>query len=142
MTPTEYMDAAKQRMGITSDYELARRLDENPGTISGIRAKKRGMPVEMAFRIAITLEQDPAAVYAEIKAQDEKDVRKREFWAGFLRRAAVVAALACTLALNYSATYEGAAATLGGVLVASAALLLRRASTHNLPLCRWNHSAL
>lgn len=128
MTPIEYLDAAKGRMGINSDYELARKLEENAGTIAGIRAGKRGVPVEMAFRIAITLELDPATVVADLESQREKNAKRREFWAGFTRRAAVVAALVCTLALSFSATYEDAAVTLGGLAAASAVgfLLTRR----------------
>ncbi len=124
MTPNEYLDAAKAKMGVESDYELAKRLESNRGNINEIRAGKRGVPVEMAFRLAITLELDPATVVADLESQREKNGKSREFWTGFIRRAAVVAALACTLALNFSATYEGAAATIGGVAAASAALWL------------------
>ncbi len=111
-------------MGIDSDYELARRLEENAGTIASIRSGKRGVPVGMAFRLAITLELDPATVVADLESQREKNEKRRAFWTGFIRRAAVVAALACTLALNFSATYEGGAATIGGALAASAVLWL------------------
>lgn len=69
MNPIEYLEAAKQAMGITSDNELAKRLEANRGTISAIREGKRGVPVEMAFRLAITLNQDPATVLADLESQ-------------------------------------------------------------------------
>ncbi len=124
MTPNEYLDAAKAKMGVESDYELARRLECPNGHVTEMRNGKRGVPLAIAFKLAITLELDPATVVADLESQREKNMKRREFWTGFIRRAAVVAALACTLALNFSATYEGAAATIGGVAAASAALWL------------------
>lgn len=128
MTPNEYLDAAKAAMEITSDYELAKRLEIPSGNIPPMRRGERHVPIDVAFKIAITLEIDPAGVVADLESQREKNAKRREFWTGFLRRAAMVAAFACTLALSFSATYEDAAVTLGGLAAASAVgfLLTRR----------------
>ncbi|WP_374279223.1 helix-turn-helix domain-containing protein [Azonexus sp.] len=126
MTPSEYLDAAKQRLNIESDYELAKRLEIPRQYVSAYR---KGASIDnlTAFKLAITLELDPATVLADLESQREKDEKKRGFWTGFMRRAAIVAALACTLAWSYSATYEDAARLLGGVaMAASAAYWLRR----------------
>lgn len=121
MTPSEYLDAAKAKMSVESDYELAKKLESNRGNINEIRAGKRGVPVEMAFRLAITLEMDPATVVADLESQREKNAKRRDFWTGFIRRAAAVAALACTLALSYSGISGEEAAALGGMLAVSSA---------------------
>lgn len=122
MNQIEYLDAAKQAMGITSDNELAKRLEANRGTISAIREGKRGVPVEMAFRLAITLNQDPATVLADLEAQREKNPKRAAFWRSFLKRAALVVLIACTLASNFIGTSATEAATLGGMLAGSAAV--------------------
>lgn len=128
MTPNEYLDATKAKIGVESDYELAKRLECPNGHVTEMRSGKRGVPLAIAFKIAITLELDPATVVADLESQREKNAKRREFWTGFTRRAAVVAALVCTLALSFSATYEDAAATLGGLAAASTVgfLLTRR----------------
>lgn len=143
MTPSEYLDAAKARLGVESDYELAKRLEAPRGNITEIRQGKRGVPVEMAFRLAITLELDPASVVADLESQREKNEKRRSFWAGFLQRAAAVAALACTLALSYSAISGNEGAALGGAaVVASATYFLRRVYAHNLYYVKSQSKAL
>lgn len=142
MTPNEYFDEAKKRMGIVSDYELAKRLEIPSGNIPPMRRGERNVPLDVAFRLAITLELDPATVVADLESQREKNEKRREFWTGFIRRAAVVAALACTLALNFSATYEDGAAMIGGVAVASAALWLAMRLRIIGTLCKTHHCAM
>lgn len=39
MTPTEYIDAAKEKMGLSSDYELAKRLGIPNANLPGMRAR-------------------------------------------------------------------------------------------------------
>lgn len=103
MKPNEYLDAAKTRLKIESDYELAKRFGAHTGSIAEIRNGKRAVPLDVAFKLAITLELDPAQVVADLEAQREKNPTRQGFWHSFLSRAAVVAALACTLALSFSA---------------------------------------
>lgn len=126
MTPSEYLDACKAKIGVESDYKLSKRLDCPNGYVAEMRSGKRGVPLEIAFKLAITLELDPATVVADLEAQREKNPKRRDFWAGFIRRAAVVAALVCTLGLSFSGISEGEAAALGGAMAASAAYFLAR----------------
>lgn len=126
MTPSEYLDAAKQRLSIESDYELAKRLEIHRQRVSSIRSGTLPIDNLTAFKLAITLELDPATVLADLESQREKDEKKRGFWTGFMRRAAIVAALACTLAWSYSATFEDAARLLGGVAMAASAAYWQR----------------
>lgn len=103
MKPSEYLDAVKARLSVTSDYELAKRLGVGNGRIVQMRTGDRPIPVDIAFKIAITLEIDPATVVADLESQREKNPQRREFWAGFISRARLAAVLlACTLVLSFS----------------------------------------
>lgn len=126
MTPSEYLDAAKKTMGIESDNELAKRLETTRQRISGYRSGQQAVKAETAFRLAITLKLDPASVLADLESQQEKNPKRAEFWRSFLSRAALVAVLACTLAWSSTVTSGSAAAALGGMLAASAAILYAR----------------
>lgn len=115
MKPSEYLDAAKGRLNIQSDYELAKRFAVPRGSISEMRSGHRSVPLEVAFRLAIVLEMDPAQVVADLEQQREKNPAKRDFWTGFISRAAMLLiAVACTLALNFSAISGSAANALFG----------------------------
>lgn len=114
MKPAEYLDACKKALHIGSDYELAHRLEVPKQYVSEYRKGRRMIAPDVAFRIAITLERDPAQVWAEIEVQQEKNEKRRDFWRSFLSRAATVAAVACTLALSYSAGLGNAPAASGG----------------------------
>ncbi len=115
MKPTEYLDAAKARLNITSDYALANRLELSNKAIPAIRKGERHIPLDVAFRIAITLDLDPAQVVADLEEQREKNERRRGFWRSFTSRAGSVLTLtACTLALLLSAICASVPATTGG----------------------------
>lgn len=71
----------------------------------------------MAFKIAITLQLDPAQVIADLEEQREKNETRRDFWRSFLSRASMgTAALVCTLALIFSAMSGSAQVAFGGSL--------------------------
>lgn len=127
MTPSEYLDQAKKTMGITSDNELARRLETTRQRISAYRLGQQSVSPETVFRLAITLNLDPATVFADLESQREKNPKRLEFWRSFLSRAALLAILACTLAWSSTGTYAPGVAPLGGLVTASLALFwLRR----------------
>lgn len=114
MTPNEYLDAAKQALGISSDYELAKRMEIPTSYLPTMRSEKRHVPIDVAFKLAITLNLDPARVVADLESQRKGNSKQGEFWKGFLSRVTIAALLVCTLALNFSATQGSAAARLGG----------------------------
>ncbi len=123
MKPAEYLDAAKARLSIESDYALGKRLDCLPNHISEVRSGKRHMPLDMAFRIAITLEMDPAQVVADLEEQREKNPKRQGFWRSFTSRAhSSAVAVLCMLALIASATCGSVPGYFGG----GASLRLRR----------------
>jgi len=116
MKPAEYLDTAKARLNIQSDYELARRLGVKNGPLCQMRTGDRNVPLDVAFRLAIVLELDPAQVVADLESQREKNPDKRAFWAGFISRAALVLmAVACTLVWSFSGiSGAGAVGPFGG----------------------------
>jgi len=117
MKPSEYLDAAKARLNIESDYALAKAMECPSGHIAEVRSGKRHVPLDVAFRIAITLEIDPAQVVADLEEQREKNAKRRGFWRSFSSRAARMSAvLACTLALLLSATFGSVQAGIGGAV--------------------------
>lgn len=96
-------------------YTLAKRLDLPKQSIPGIRNGSRAIALDIAFKIAIALELDPAQVVADLEEQREKNEQRREFWRSFLLRAAMLlAVLARTLALSSSATFDSATRALLG----------------------------
>lgn len=137
MTPSEYLDACKAKIAIQSDYELAKRLEIPNANIPPMRRGERAIPIDVMFKIAITLELDPSKVVADLESQREKNERRRGFWHSFMSRAAAVAVLTCTLALSFSGISDSAAGIAGGSLIAVAAgaAFLRLRKTHNLCLC-------
>lgn len=115
MKPSEYFDAAKERLNIESDYALAKALELPNGSIPAMRKGTRNVPLDVAFRIAITLELDPAQVVADLEEQREKNEKRRGFWRSFQSRAAcMAAALSLTLVLLLSATCGSGQGALGG----------------------------
>ena len=115
MKQSEYLEAVKTRLNLPSDYALAKRLGISPQSMTGWKNGTRNIPLDMAFKLAITLEIDPAQVVADLESQREKSPQRKEFWQGFISRAAtVLLVLTCTLALNFSDIYGNAASMHGG----------------------------
>lgn len=115
MKPSAYLDAVKAQLNIESDYELAKRLEVTRGQIVAMRNGSRPIPIAAVFKIAITLELDPARVVADLEEQREKNPKRREFWQGFLSRAVSnLAVMLVTLALSLSGISGNEAARLGG----------------------------
>lgn len=115
MKTSAYLDAVKAQLNIQSDYELAKRLEIGNGRIVAMRDGSRPVPLDVAFKIAITLEMDPAQVIADLEEQRERNEKRRAFWRSFLSRAAcMVAVVCCTLAFQLSATSASVAERLGG----------------------------
>lgn len=122
MTPAEYLDAAKDALGIKADNELANRFGTTRFRINGYRKGREWPDNYIVMKLPITLKLDPARVLADLESQREKDAKRVEFWRSFLSRAALLVLIACTLASSFIATSGTEAAPLGGILTASAAV--------------------
>lgn len=93
MTPAEYLDAAKNALGITSDNALAHALSTTRQRVSDCRKGHRPISTEPAFRLAIALKLDPAHVVADLESQAEKNPERAAFWKSFCSRAGILAGL-------------------------------------------------
>lgn len=114
MTPSDYLDAAKQAMGIASDYELAKRLDVRRQRISAYRNGTDWPENYVVMKIAIALNLDPVGVLADLESQKEKRPERAAFWRSFLSRAVLVVVLACTLAWSSTAISPPGAGLISG----------------------------
>lgn len=105
MTPAEYLDGAKDALGIRSDYALARALSTTKQRVSAYRNGTQAVSLEAAYRLAIALKLDPAEVVADLQSQSEKHPDRAAFWKSFCSRASTAAVLLCTLASSFTAIY-------------------------------------
>lgn len=86
MTPTEYLDAAKLALGVSSNYALAKALDVPEQNISDYYREKAVPSDETCAKLALALEMPIGEVLADIRRQTAKTPRAREFWQSFLAR--------------------------------------------------------
>ena len=84
MTKTvEYLDKCKEKLMISSSYKLAKHWEIGENLLSNYYAG-RNMPDEfMCFKIAEILELDPAYVIASIRAESEKNEKKKNYFKSF-----------------------------------------------------------
>jgi hypothetical protein len=115
MSPAEYLDAAKARLELKSDYALAKKAGINKCWIPGIRKGDRAVPIQTAYWLAITLEKDPAEVVADLELQREKNPERIKFWSGFLSRAALLLGLVAVLPWMLLGPTGNAHAGTGGI---------------------------
>jgi len=126
-----YLDECKEKLDIKSNYALAKALNVKDNIIGYYYSGER-VPDEFAcFKIAEVLEIDPAIVIAEIRAESEKDPKKREYFRAF-RGACGKAAAGIMLALALSVFFanvppDGARSSLvAAATIAATAAFLRR----------------
>lgn len=114
MKPTAYLDAVKAQLGIESDYALGKAIDLSWKTIPAVRSGKRAMPLDVAYRIAITLDLDPARVVADLAEQRETNEKRRDFWRSFLSRVICIGALLIHTLAFLPSNISGSAPALSG----------------------------
>lgn len=100
MKPAEYIEAAKARLNLSSDYALAKVMNIDRGRLFKLKEGSRPLDEAEIVFLAATLALDPALVMADLGEQRTKNAKKKELLRGFLSRAAVLAALCCTLGLS------------------------------------------
>lgn len=131
MKASDYFDAAKARLNVDSDYALCKLFGLPNGSLPGMRKGTRAVPLDVAYRLAITLELDPALVVADLESQREKNEARRAFWSGFISHArTVTVALVCMLVWSFSGGAGSELKARGGLfngLLGSHNLRLRKA---------------
>lgn len=106
----ELLLECKIKLGIQTDYKLAQALELPVNRMSEFMSEKRAPDAYTCVRMALVLGRDPAEVIAEVKAETEKNEKRRAFWRDFLQRAKQAAKLG-TLALLFTASLLGGAAS-------------------------------
>lgn len=145
MTPAEYLDAAKEKLGLPSDYELTKRAGIPRNHISGIRSGKRAMPLELAYWIARTLGLDPGSVVADLGSQRTKNPERAEFLRSFVQSTwskAAIWVLAIASAATIAPTETYASDTLNVSSPALKAAPLQGFASHEIGIMSTLHRAI
>ena len=80
MKTDEFMDEAKNRLNINSDYALAKQLGLSRQAMSQYRAGKRSPDAYTCSRLADVLGINAFDIMIEIEASAEKDETRRAYW--------------------------------------------------------------
>jgi len=87
---TDYMDEVKRRKGLTSNYQLSKLIEVSESDISYCYNRGKHAEEYIGTRLALALGVEPIHLLAEVRAEAEKNEKKRNFWLSFLTHAAVV----------------------------------------------------
>ncbi|MBB6324358.1 helix-turn-helix domain-containing protein [Paraburkholderia sp. SIMBA_009] len=79
-TTIEWLDAAKARLDIQSDYAAAKALGVTRSTISGYRTGRTVFDEKICIRVAEILGVDPLEVIASARVESAKDAETRGVW--------------------------------------------------------------
>jgi plasmid maintenance system antidote protein VapI len=80
MNTIEYIDTAKTRLGVDSDYALAKALKITPSTIYGYRAGRSHMDDETALKISKVLGIHAGFVLLDMHRERAKTPQERSAW--------------------------------------------------------------
>lgn len=114
MKTIEFLDAAKEKLGLRTDSELSEALGTSRARIGHYRTGIRKPDEYICFQIAEILNVEPQAVISAVRAEGEQDPDKRRFWEQYARRYGVALTvpflLAGTISLTALATLPAPAA--------------------------------
>ncbi len=82
----QYLDEAKRKLHIQSDYALSKKLGCTTSTISNYRAGRSRMDDVMAVKVAEILEKNPLELLASLNLERAKDDEVKEVWKGILEK--------------------------------------------------------
>ncbi|MDR1996469.1 DUF3693 domain-containing protein [Azonexus sp.] len=88
----ELLDETKIALGITTDGELARTLGVSKQSVSDYYNAKRAPDDFACLKIAEALSKPLDTIIATVKAETEKDVKRREAWEAYVKRLGGLAA--------------------------------------------------
>ena len=86
-TTIDFLEAIKQRHGVSSDYAVSKLLGVTRQSVSHYRRGVNGFEDLVALRVAELLELDPLAVIAARNAERAKRMDVRKIWEGVARKA-------------------------------------------------------
>lgn len=93
MNTIKYLAKAKEKLGLKSDYALAKWLGITVGAVSHYQTGKRVIDDYTAARIAEALGVDPMEVIATANAEREKDEGRRDYWRKIFQKATLTSTL-------------------------------------------------
>ncbi|WP_300750625.1 DUF3693 domain-containing protein [Janthinobacterium sp.] len=85
-TTIQFLDAVKEKLGIESDYALAKRLGFSLSTVSNYRTGRRVLDDDAALTIALALDIHPFNVIASVNAERAKTPEQRARWSGVMEK--------------------------------------------------------
>lgn len=85
-TTLEYIDEAKQKLGLDSDNALSLRLGITRGAMSHYKKGRSTMDDYTCIQLAGILDIDPLEIIAAANHEREQDEEKKAFWANFRRQ--------------------------------------------------------
>lgn len=80
MSVTEWLDKAKQKLKVESDYKLAKIIGIGNGAIANIRRRNNGMDNYVASRLEDILELERMTVIIDMELQKAKSEDKKQYW--------------------------------------------------------------
>ncbi len=83
----ELLTACKKKIGVDTDYKLAKALKIHSGRIADYISGKRIPDENACMRIAMLLERNPIEIIAIVQADTEKNNKRKAFWNEVLKRA-------------------------------------------------------
>ncbi len=82
MKTTEYIDAVKAKLSLSSDYAFAKVVGITTQAVANYRAGRSPFGVETAMKVGEILGVDGHAVYAQGQIERAKNAVTRDFWQG------------------------------------------------------------
>jgi transcriptional regulator with XRE-family HTH domain len=86
MKTLEYLDAAKEKLHLPSDYALAKKLEVTKETVSQLRAGKMAISEGLAEKIAGILQVSPIEVLVARNADKAKSPEIQAAWESLLEK--------------------------------------------------------
>lgn len=89
----ELLLECKIKLGIKTDYKLAKALKIDRARVSEYMLDKRKPDTFSCVQIALILNRDPTEIIAIVESESEKNEKRRTFWLDFLLHAKQAARL-------------------------------------------------
>ena len=80
MKPSEWLNKAKNKENIDSDYKLAKLIGIDPSNLANLRRRNNGMDNYTAIRLAEILEINRLKIIIDIEIQKAKTEERIEYW--------------------------------------------------------------
>lgn len=80
MNSAEFLDAVRDKHGLTSDYQISKKLDIPLSSVSGYRTGRRQFDDAAAIKIAAALDEQPLYVIASVNEERAKCSEVRDVW--------------------------------------------------------------